>query len=179
MIGMLKSAAAAGRAALVLAVVAAAPSVSSAQNAGPAAEKNLVEVAVGAGSFKTLVAAVQAAGLVETLKGPGPFTVFAPTDAAFAKLPPGALDGLLADPAALRSVLTLHVVPGRVAAGDIVRTSGASPRTVNGAALDIVVREGRVYVNGAQVVTADVRATNGIIHVIDTVILPASAPAEK
>ena len=137
---------------------------------------NIVEVAVEAGSFNTLVAAVQAAGLAETLQGEGPFTVFAPTDSAFAKLPAGTVEALLADKAKLASILTYHVVAGKVTAGDIVKAKGATPTTVNGQALDVAVRGGKVYVNGAQVVSADVAASNGVIHVIDTVLLPKAAP---
>lgn len=139
--------------------------------------KSIAQIAVESPNHKTLVAALQAAGLVETLQGPGPFTVFAPTDAAFAKLPAGSVDALLADRAALTSVLTYHVVSGQVLAGQIVRANGATPSTVNGSPLDIVVRDGKVYVNGAQVSTADIRASNGVIHVIDGVLLPATAPA--
>ena len=166
---------------VALAITFAAPTAASAQAGSHASQgtKNIVEVASSAGSFKTLVAAVKAAGLVETLQGEGPFTVFAPSDAAFAKVPKATLDALLADKAALRSVLTIHVVPGRVVAGDIVKANGAMPTTVNGQPVDIKVRSGKVYVNGAQVVTADVPATNGVIHVIDTVLLPASAPADR
>jgi uncharacterized surface protein with fasciclin (FAS1) repeats len=172
--------AAPARAALALTLLAAAPAVAAAQHDGHAAAgKNVVQVAVGAGSFNTLVAAVKAAGLAETLQGAGPFTVFAPTDAAFAKLPAGTVEALLADTDALRKILTFHVVPGRVASSDIVRAKGASPRTVNGAPLGIVVRDGKVYVNDAQVTSADVQASNGVIHVIDTVLIPASAPAGK
>ena len=138
--------------------------------------KNIVEIAIEAGSFKTLVAAVKAAGLAETLQGTGPFTVFAPTDAAFAKLPAGTVEGLLADTPKLASILTYHVVSGKVLAGDIVTANGATPTTVNGLPLDIVVRDGSVFVNGAQVVTADIAASNGVIHVIDSVLLPAAAP---
>ena len=138
--------------------------------------KNIVEIAVEAGSFNTLVAAVKAAGLAETLQGTGPFTVFAPTDTAFAKLPAGTVEGLLADKEKLTSILTYHVLSGKVVAGDIVKTNGATPTTVNGLPLDIVVRDGKVFVNGAQVVTADIAASNGVIHVIDTVLLPAAAP---
>lgn len=137
----------------------------------------IAQVAAQNGNFKTLVAALQAAGLVETLQGAGPFTVFAPTDAAFAKLPAGTVEALLADREALTAILTYHVVPGRVMAGDIVRTNGAKPATVNGAALDVVVRNGGVFVNGARVTGADVAASNGVIHVIDTVLLPSAAPA--
>ena len=143
------------------------------------ASKNIVEVATAAGSFTTLLTAVKAAGLVETLQGDGPFTVFAPSDAAFAKVPKATLDGLLADKAALASVLAFHVVPGRVVAADIVKAGSVMPKTVNGQPLDIKVRDGKVYVNGAQVVTADVQASNGVIHVIDTVLLPASVPAGR
>ncbi len=138
--------------------------------------KNIVEIAAEAGSFNTLVAAVKAAGLVETLSGKGPFTVFAPTDAAFAKLPAGTIDALLADKAKLTSILTYHVVSGNVMAADIIKANGATPTTVNGLPVDIVVRDGKVYVNGAQVVTADIVASNGVIHVIDTVLLPSAAP---
>ena len=133
-----------------------------------------MEVAVGAGQFETLVAAVKAAGLVETLSGPGPFTVFAPSDAAFAKLPDGTIEALLADKAKLTSILTFHVVPGRVTAADIVAMGGAAPKTVNGQTVNVTVRDGKVYVNGAQVVTADVGASNGVIHVIDAVLMPAA-----
>ncbi|GAC1482439.1 MAG: fasciclin domain-containing protein [Gemmatimonadaceae bacterium] len=139
--------------------------------------KNIVQVAVENGNFKTLVAAVQAAGLAETLSGPGPFTVFAPTDAAFAKLPAGTVEALLADKEKLASILTYHVVSGRVVAADITRMNGAMPVTVNGQKLDIKVRGGSVYVNSAQVTTADVYAANGVIHVIDGVLLPNAAPA--
>ena len=134
--------------------------------------KTIVQVATEAGSFNTLVAAVKAAGLAETLGSEGPFTVFAPTDAAFALLPAGTVEGLLADKQKLASILTYHVLSGKVVAGDIVKSNGAKPATVNGQALDIVLREGKVYVNGAQVVTADIAASNGVIHVIDAVLLP-------
>jgi uncharacterized surface protein with fasciclin (FAS1) repeats len=112
---------------------------------------------------------VKAAGLVDTLKGPGPFTVFAPTDAAFAKLPAGTVDALLKDPAKLRAVLTYHVVAGKVMARD-VRTGEA--KTVNGQSVALEAEGGKVRVNGANVVKADVAATNGVIHAIDSVILP-------
>lgn len=135
-------------------------------------QQTIAGIAVGAGNFTTLVAALQAADLVTTLQGPGPFTVFAPTDAAFAKLPGGTVQALLADKAKLTSVLTYHVVPGRVLANDIISANGAKPATVNGRMVDVVVRDGKVYVNGAQVTTADIVASNGVIHVIDTVILP-------
>ena len=156
------------------------PATASAQKSSyktKAPSKDIVQVAVDAGSFNTLVAAVKAAGLAATLQGKGPFTVFAPTDAAFAKLPAGTVEALLADREKLAAILTYHVVAGRVMAGDIVKANGASPSTVNGAALDVVVRDGKVWVNGAQVVTADVAASNGVIHVIDTVLIPAMPAA--
>ena len=155
------------------------PTGASAQYATPkekAPMKNIVEIAAEAGSFNTLVAAVKAAGLVETLSGTGPFTVFAPTDAAFAKLPAGTVEALLADKAKLTSILTFHVVAGKVMAADIINANGATPTTVNGLPLDVVVRDGKVYVNGTQVVTADIVASNGVIHVIDAVLLPTAAP---
>jgi uncharacterized surface protein with fasciclin (FAS1) repeats len=130
--------------------------------------KDIVDVAVGAGSFKTLVTAVQAAGLVQTLKGPGPFTVFAPTDAAFAKIPKATLDALLADKAKLTAVLTYHVVPGAVMAKDV---KAGKVKTVQGQELTISTAGG-VKVDGATVVQTDIQASNGVIHVIDTVVLP-------
>jgi len=163
------------RALAALATLSVLASPTSAQDTAQAPKKSIVEVASSAGTFNTLVAAVKAAGLVETLQGAGPYTVFAPTDEAFAKLPKGTLESLLADKEKLTAILTYHVVAGKVMAGDIVRTKGAKPATANGQALDIVLRDGKVYVNGAQVVTADVAASNGVIHVIDTVLLPASA----
>ena len=141
--------------------------------------QDIVETAVAAGQFTTLAKALGEAGLVETLKGTGPFTVFAPTDAAFAKLPAGTVEALLADREKLAAILTYHVVSGKVMAGDIVRANGARPATVNGRSLDAVVRGGKVYVNGAQVTSADVGASNGVIHVIDTVLLPPAAPAGR
>lgn len=131
---------------------------------------NIVEVAVSAGSFNTLVAAVQAAGLVETLSGEGPFTVFAPTDEAFALIPEADLKALLADKEALTAVLTYHVVPGKVLAKDVVTLSSAE--TVNGQSVEIMVRDGKVMIDGATVVATDIEASNGVIHVIDRVILP-------
>jgi uncharacterized surface protein with fasciclin (FAS1) repeats len=131
--------------------------------------KDIVDTAVAAGSFTTLVAALEAAGLVETLKGEGPFTVFAPTDAAFAALPAGTVEGLLADPAALAAILTYHVVPGKVMSSDL--TEGMKAATVNGAEVTITL-DGGAKVNGAVISTADIEATNGVIHVIDSVILP-------
>jgi uncharacterized surface protein with fasciclin (FAS1) repeats len=134
--------------------------------------KDIVDTAVANGSFKTLAAALKAAGLVETLKGAGPFTVFAPTDAAFAKLPAGTVETLLKpeNKDRLRRVLTYHVVPGRVAAADVTKMNSA--KAVSGDNLTIAVKNGKVMINSANVVTPDVAASNGIIHVIDTVILP-------
>ena len=130
--------------------------------------KDLVDTAVSAGSFKTLVAAVQAAGLVDTLKGPGPLTVFAPTDAAFAKIPKADLDALLKDKAKLTAVLTYHVVAGKVMAADV---KAGKVKTVQGSALTVRT-EGGVKVDDANVVQTDILADNGVIHVIDTVVLP-------
>ena len=133
---------------------------------------NIVDVAISAGSFtfNTLVQAVKAAGLVETLSGEGPFTVFAPADEAFAEIPAADLEALLADKQALTSVLTYHVVPGRVYAEDVVNLSSAV--TANGQALDLTVKDGKVLVDGATVIRTDIEATNGLIHVIDRVIFP-------
>jgi uncharacterized surface protein with fasciclin (FAS1) repeats len=137
-------------------------------------KKDIVDTAVAAGDFGTLAKALTAAGLVDTLKGPGPFTVFAPTDAAFAKLPAGTLDDLLKpeNKAKLTSILTYHVVPGKVAAADVVKLTEA--KTVQGDKVKIAVADGVVKVDGAQVVKTDIGASNGIIHVIDSVILPNS-----
>lgn len=130
--------------------------------------QDIVDVAVKAGSFKTLVAAVQAAGLVDTLKGPGPFTVFAPTDEAFAKIPKATLGALIKDKAALTKVLTYHVVAGKVMAKDV---KAGNVKTVQGSEATLATAGG-VTINGAKVVAADVAASNGVIHVIDTVIMP-------
>jgi uncharacterized surface protein with fasciclin (FAS1) repeats len=130
--------------------------------------QDIVDVAVKAGSFKTLVAAVQAAGLVDTLKGPGPFTVFAPSDDAFAKIPKDKLDALIKDKAALTKVLTYHVVPGKVMAKDV---KAGKVKTVQGQEVTLATAGG-VTIDGAKVVTTDVAASNGVIHVIDTVIMP-------
>ncbi|MBD1905841.1 fasciclin domain-containing protein [Funiculus sociatus GB2-A5] len=130
---------------------------------------DIVDTAVSAGNFKTLVAAVQAAGLVDTLKGPGPFTVFAPTDAAFAKLPAGTVDSLLANIPELTKILTYHVVPGKVMSSDVVNLDKAT--TVQGSDLTIDASSG-VKVNAAMVVTPDIEADNGVIHVVDMVLLP-------
>lgn len=145
------------------------PASTTSADEAPAPTADIVDTAVAAGSFTTLVAAVQAAGLVDTLKGEGPFTVFAPTDEAFAKLPAGTVEALLADPAALTAVLTYHVVPGKVTADAVVSLTSAT--TVQGADIAIDASSG-VKINDAQVIQADVMATNGVIHVIDTVLLP-------
>ena len=131
--------------------------------------KTIVETAGAAGQFKTLVKAIEAAELVDTLNGSGPFTVFAPTDGAFAKLPAGALDGLLKDKAKLKAVLTYHVVSGKVMAADVVKLKEA--KTVNGQMVTIDAKDG-VKVNDAKVVKTDIEASNGVIHVIDTVLMP-------
>ena len=131
---------------------------------------NIVETAVAAGDFTTLVAAVKAAGLVDTLSGPGPFTVFAPTDAAFAKLPEGTVESLLADIPKLTAILTYHVVSGSVHAADLEGTPGAT--TVEGSDVTFDTSDG-VKVNDATVIKADIDASNGVIHCIDTVLMPA------
>jgi uncharacterized surface protein with fasciclin (FAS1) repeats len=135
-----------------------------------ATSKDIVDTAVAAGDFTTLATALKAAGLVDTLKGEGPFTVFAPTDAAFKKLPGGTLEGLLADKERLKAVLTYHVVPGKVLAADVVKLSDA--KTVEGQNVKIRVVDGKVKVDDATVTKTDIMASNGVIHVIDTVILP-------
>ena len=134
--------------------------------------QDIVDTAVSAGSFNTLVAAVKAAGLVDTLKGPGPFTVFAPTDEAFAKLPAGTVEELLKpeNKSKLVAILTYHVVPGKVMAKDVVKLHEA--KTVNGQELTVKVQMGSVMVNNAKVVKTDIPCTNGVIHVIDSVVLP-------
>ena len=129
----------------------------------------IVEVAASNGSFNTLVTAVKAAGLADTLSGPGPFTVFAPTDAAFAKLPPGTVDALLKDVPKLKAILTYHVVAGKVMAKDV---KTGMVKTVNGQSLNVVANASGVTVDGAKVTATDVAASNGVIHVIDTVVLP-------
>ncbi len=134
--------------------------------------KDIVDTATEAGNFTTLLAAAEAAGLVETLKGEGPYTVFAPTDEAFAALPEGTVEGLLEDTEALTAILTYHVVPGKVMSTDL--TDGMMADTVNGAQVEIMT-EGGVTVGGANVTTADIEASNGVIHVIDAVIMPPEA----
>lgn len=165
---------------LAVATAVAAPAIAhnhgGKAKAAPAAAAQstgtIVDVAAGNPQFSTLVAAVKAAGLVETLNGTGPFTVFAPTNAAFAKLPAGTLDDLLKpeNKAKLASILTYHVVSGKVLAADAVKLDKA--KTVNGAEADINVAGGTVTIDGATITATDVAASNGVIHVIDTVMLP-------
>lgn len=136
----------------------------------PAETKDIVDTAVAAGNFKTLAAALQAAGLVETLKGKGPFTVFAPTDEAFAKLPAATVEALLKDKEKLTKILLYHVVSGNVMAKDVVKLKSA--KTVQGSSVKINAKDGKVMVDNANVVKTDIAASNGVIHVIDSVILP-------
>ena len=157
----------AAAAATVLALPAFANGHGHSAAAAPA--QDIVDIAVANGSFTTLVAAVQAAGLVDTLKGEGPFTVFAPTDAAFAALPAGTVESLLGDIPALTSILTYHVIPGRVMSTDL--SEGLMATTVNGQQVTITLANG-ARVDGANIVMADIEASNGVIHVIDAVILP-------
>lgn len=132
--------------------------------------KDIVEIAMGDNRFTTLVAAVKAANLVETLKGKGPFTVFAPTDDAFKKLPAGTVEGLLKDIPTLKNILLFHVVSGKVMAADVVKLTSAN--TVLGKPVAVNVTNGKVVVNDANVVITDIEASNGVIHVIDSVLLP-------
>jgi uncharacterized surface protein with fasciclin (FAS1) repeats len=157
-------------------VVAATLAVAAPAAAQQAASspKDIVDVAAEAGTFRTLLAAAEAAGLVEVLRSAGPLTVFAPTDEAFGKLPAGTVEALLADPAQLAEVLKYHVVAGRVMAADVVAAGMAHPVTVQGGALHVRVEGGRVLVDGATVIMADIEASNGVIHVIDAVVLPGS-----
>lgn len=153
--------------ALILSVL-----VSTMPAAAGSAQKDIVDTAVAAGSFNTLATALQAAGLADTLKGKGPFTVFAPTDEAFSKLPAGTVESLLKpeNKEKLKAILLYHVVPGDVTAAQVVKLSTA--RTVNGQDLKLTVNDGTVMVNDSKVVKADVLASNGVIHVIDNVLLP-------
>lgn len=161
--------------------VATMPAAPAAATEAPAAEAaaplaDIVDTAVSAGSFGTLIAAVEAAGLVETLKGEGPFTVFAPTDDAFAALPAGTVEALLADPQGqLTQILLYHVVPGKVMSSDL--SDGMTADTVQGSPVAFAIANGVVKVNEATVVTADIEASNGVIHVIDSVILPPTEEA--
>jgi transforming growth factor-beta-induced protein len=160
---------------LVVGAQSATPTPAAEEEA--AAEMNIVETAVAAGDFQTLVTAVQAAGLVDALSGEGPFTVFAPTDAAFAALPDGTIESLLADPSgALTDILLYHVVAGQVLSSDL--SDGMTAVTLGGAELTFSVSADGVQVNGANVVAADVMASNGVIHVIDAVLLPPAAEEE-
>jgi len=156
------------------AVAAAVTVMVLAGGVAQAAEKNIVETAVAAGSFTTLAKALQAAGLVDTLMGKGPFTVFAPTDEAFAKLPEGTIEELLKpeNKAKLQAILTYHVVPGKVMASQVVGLKSA--KTVNGESVTIAVMDGGVMIDNAHVVKTDIATSNGVIHVIDTVLLPAA-----
>jgi len=156
------------------AVAAAVAVMVLAGGVAQAAEKNIVETAVAAGSFTTLAKALQAAGLVDTLAGKGPFTVFAPTDEAFAKLPEGTIEELLKpeNKAKLQAILTYHVVPGKVMASQVVGLKSA--KTVNGESVTIAVMDGGVMIDNAHVVKTDIATSNGVIHVIDTVLLPAA-----
>lgn len=157
---------------MAVAFVAVAAAAAMSAPARAASDKDIVDTAVGAGQFTTLVTAVKAAGLVETLKGKGPFTVFAPTDAAFAKLPAGTVEGLLKpeNKEKLTQILTYHVVPGKVMAAD-VKGKVTEAKTVEGSSVTVDGTKG-VTVNGANVVKADVTASNGVIHAIDTVVMP-------
>jgi uncharacterized surface protein with fasciclin (FAS1) repeats len=152
----------------VLALVAALALAAPAR----AADKDIVDTAIAAGSFKTLAAALQAAGLVDTLKGAGPFTVFAPTDEAFAKLPAGTVENLLKpeNKAKLVSILTYHVVPGSVMAADVMKMKAA--KTVQGESVKISTANGKVMIDKSNVTKADIAASNGVIHVIDAVLMP-------
>lgn len=156
---------------ITLAALAAALFIAPVSVEAQMNEKDIVTIAVEAGTFTTLAAALEAAGLVETLMGDGPFTVFAPTDDAFAKLPEGTVEALLADTEALTRILTYHVVAGEVMAADVVNLTEAP--TVAGINASIEIRDGEVYVAGAKVVTTDIKASNGVIHVIDSVMIPS------
>jgi uncharacterized surface protein with fasciclin (FAS1) repeats len=156
-------------------VVAAGVASASPAKTTAVSDTNIVETAVAAGQFKTLAALVTKAGLADTLATGGPFTVFAPTDAAFAKVPQATLNALAADPDLLKSVLLYHVVPGKVTAADVVKLS--SVKTLEGRSLSIKVVNGSVSIDQATVTTPDVMASNGVIHVIDSVLIPKAAPA--
>ncbi len=156
---------------ILLALAAAPAFAGSCGSHAATASNNIVETAVSAGSFNTLVAAVQAADLADTLAGEGPYTVFAPTDEAFAKLPEGTVEALLANPDQLREILLYHVVPGKVTASQVVTLTSAT--TAQGSDLDIKVVGGSVMIDNATVTATDIETSNGVIHVIDTVMLPA------
>lgn len=157
---------------IVLTLAAAPAFAGSCGSEAKTASNNIVETAVSAGSFNTLVAAVQAADLADTLAGDGPYTVFAPTDEAFAKLPEGTIEALLANPDQLREILLYHVVPGKVTASEVLALDSAT--TAQGSDVAITIADGSVMINNAIVTSADIETSNGVIHVIDTVILPAS-----
>ena len=150
-------------------LILAAPALALADD-----KKDIVDTAVAAEKFKTLVAAVKAAGLVETLKGEGPFTVLAPTDEAFAKLPEGTVESLLKpeNKEKLVAILKYHVIPAKAMAADVVKLDGKSVKTAEGKSAKIEVKDGTVMINGAKVVKADIECSNGVIHVIDAVLLP-------
>ncbi len=155
---------------VLLAIVAATPTQIRAETTK---HQDIVDTAIGAGQFKTLAAALQAAGLVDALRGNGPFTVFAPTDEAFAKLPAGTVDSLLRpeNKEKLKAILLYHVVAGKVPAGRVLKLNGRSVKTLQGSEIKISTKHG-VKVNDAKVITTDVNASNGVIHVIDTVLIP-------
>lgn len=158
--------------ALALTLTAGAPAI--AQQAQQTQQKDIVETAIAAGTFNTLAKALTEADLVDTLKGKGPFTVFAPTDAAFAKVPKATLDALLADKAKLKKVLLYHVVSGKVMAADVMKMKEA--KTIEGASAKVMAHDGKVMIDKATVTKADIAASNGVIHVIDTVLMP---PTDK
>ena len=153
---------------VALAALIAAPAVHAGD--GKESKKDIVETAIAAGSFKTLATALTEAGLIETLKGKGPFTVFAPTDEAFAKIPKADLDALLKNKEELKRVLLYHVVAGDVRSAQVVKLTEAV--TVEGSKAKVAVKDGKVMINNATVVKADIEATNGVIHVIDSVLMP-------
>ena len=161
-----------GRIASMAAVFLAVVGLAIGSTVARASDQDIVDTAVSAGQFKTLAAALKAADLIDTLKGPGPFTVFAPTDEAFAKLPAGTVENLLKpeNKAKLTAILTYHVVPGAVKAEQVTKLHEA--KTVNGAMVKVSTNGGQVTINDATVVNADIAASNGVIHVIDKVILP-------
>ena len=158
---------------LAVTAVAVTAVIAPTADASAKANKDIVATAVAAGQFKTLASLLTSAGLVKTLQGKGPFTVFAPTDAAFAKVPKATLTKLQNDPMLLKSVLLYHVVKGKVPASTVVTLNGKSAKTLNGASVKIAVKGGKVYLNGStQVTKTDVMASNGVIHVINKVLLP-------
>ena len=159
---------------VALAALIAAPAVHAGD--GKESKKDIVETAVAAGSFETLATALTEAGLIETLKGKGPFTVFAPTDEAFAKIPKADLDALLKNKEELKRVLLYHVVAGDVRSAQVVKLTEAG--TVEGSKAKVAVKDGKVMINNATVVKADIEATNGVIHVIDSVLMPPKKAAK-